>query len=275
MKIFFDLSDPSYVPGQKFSNDPKEILSKAESCYVETPEIVRKYSPDMVGNYDEDTVKYAKLLESDPVFEKRIKEIREEFMIPEEGFPLDNNSEHNLRFVKSFPSAKLQTVLAKQQYRKMQNMCLYIFRDYKMPQSFKRALPRIVLGNTIDIPSSYRFKYEKIEDTKNPSVRITIDIYSPMQSNNPIVRLLNKHWLKVIELLSSEAETYISLPPMENIEIWNLRNTQKLKYKEIALIINKKYNLDLDQSTTIKRYQEVKKKFKEISPEVSQKSLGF
>ncbi len=42
------------------------------------PEIVRKYSPEMVGNYDEDTVKYAKLLESDPIFEKRIKEIRKE-----------------------------------------------------------------------------------------------------------------------------------------------------------------------------------------------------
>ncbi|KKP43758.1 MAG: hypothetical protein UR34_C0011G0012 [candidate division WS6 bacterium GW2011_GWC1_33_20] len=275
MKIYFDVSDPPYVPGQKFSNDPKEILNKAESCYLDIPEIVRKYHPEMIGNYDEDTVKYAKLLESDPVFEERIKELRKEFMIPEEGFPLDDNSEYNLRVVKALSSIKAQKVLAKMQYRKMQNLCLNKFRDYKMPQSFKKALPRIVLGNTIDIPSSYRFKFEKVEDIRNPSVRITIDIYSPLQSYNSIVSLLDKYWLEIIKLLSSQSDSFVSLPPIENIEIWNLRNTQGLRYKEIASIINKKYNLDLDQSTTIKRYQEVKKKFKEISPEISQKSLGF
>lgn len=275
MKIYFDLSDPPYVLGQKFSNDPKEILSKAESCYVETPEIVRKYFPEMVGNYDEDTVKYAKLLESDPIFEERIKELRKEFGIPEEGFPLEDSSEYNLRDVKVSPSKKLQKVLVKIQYRRMQNLCLDKFMDYKMPQSFKRAIPRIVLGNTIDIPSSYRFKFEKVENIRNPSVRITIDIYSPLQSYNSLVNLLDKYWLEIIKLLSSQADSYISLPSIENIEIWNLRNTQRLKYKDIASIINKKYNLALDQSTTIKRYQEVKKKFKEISPEVSQKSLRF
>lgn len=222
--------------------------------------------------YDIDTIKYTKLLECDPEFEARIKEVRQKHNIPTEGYkPWDHT-----RF--SFPYQGEGTLEEKaeeveKEYSEIREECLEQFEDYNIPIAFKLLVPEVVISNSITTASMYNFNFKKSTENVH-GVDISIKVNSPMTSCNKIKNDLEKYWPEIIKLMVEDTKNYPKLPDLPSIEIWNLRMGKGLKYKDIAKIINKKYKLDMDEMKVIKRFDYMKKEkfYKQIAPKISEKS---
>jgi len=274
MKIFFVVTENPYPLEEKFSSDSTIAISLAKPRLIDasTSNMERFYWEN--ANYDIKTIKYAKLLEGDKEFEKRIKMIRKEFNIPLDGFKPSDNSEYILPGNEQLPIEEHLKKVS-QLREDISKRADKVFSDYLIPQSFKDGIYRIVIDNCIDVVTLYNLSFNLEDEYTRPYVDISIKLYSPLPSLNSIRKELDKLWPEVIKLISKGQVDHIKRASIEDLEIWSLRNTQKLEFAEIASVINEKYGLNLDQSTATKRYGEVKKKFKKIAPEISQKSLGF
>lgn len=215
---------------------------------------------------DNDTIKYIKLLECDKDFENKIKQIRKKFNLPIDGYEPWAMTPYMIPFTAE-KSWKEQSEIIQNFYREIQKECLEVFKSYRIPFSLKLSFPDIVMKNYVNISSAYKFKFEKNDDGFIPKVSITIDLYSPMSSNNKIKKDLDEYWPEILKSLLTDAETYTKLPSLSDIEIWNIRNRLQWSYKKIATVINKRHHLNLDESEVRKRMGYIKKQYKKITPE--------
>lgn len=274
MKIYFIVTQNPYPLKEEFSTEPSDVIPLASPRLIDasTSNMERSYWEN--ANYDIKTLKYAKLLEGDKEFEKRIKMIRREFNLPSDGYKPSDSSEYNLPNDKQLP---IEDHLRKLSQLKtdISDRVNEVFSDYHIPQSFKDGIYRIVIDNCIDVTTIYNFSFNLEDEYTRPYVDISIRLYSPLRSSHSISKELERFWPEIIKLISKGQVDYMKRTTIEDLEIWSLRNIGGLEYTEIASIINDKYDLDLDQSTAMKRYGDVKRKFRKIAPEVSQKSLGF
>lgn len=239
MKIHF-LTVPTCFSSHKgeFSLDPQKIKNFSKPYTLDFSDENGEFFPWVHNNYDEDTIKYVKLLECDPEFEDRIKKIRKKFDIPVEGYKPSEKTKYRLPFSSSIPLEEQVAI--------------------------KNSLFSVVISNYIDIASSYNFHFEK--DPEEPKVNLSIEIYSPMQSCNKIKKDLDLYWPDIVKLISEDSSNHIKLPDMPSIEIWNIRKRLNWPYKKIAEVVNKRYGLDLDESEARKRMDYMKKAYKKISP---------
>ena len=264
MKIHF-LTVPTCFPSHEgqFSSDPQKIKPFSKPYPLDFSDENGEFFPWAHNNYDEDTIKYVKLLECDSEFEDRIKKIRKKFSIPVEGYKPSEKTKYRLPFSSSIPLEE-QVEVVNKEYEKIKKECLEIFKDYKIPFAIKNSLFSVVISNYIDIASSYSFHFEK--DPDEPKVNLSIEIHSPMQSCNKIKKDLDLYWPDIVKLISEDSSNHIKLPDMPSIEIWNIRKRLNWSYKKITEVVNKRYGLDLDESEARKRMDYMRKAYKKISP---------
>lgn len=228
------------------------------------PMEIGKYKYWESNNFDLETLKIIKLLECDPEFEKRIKKIRKEFKIPSEGF----TPEEKLKVYAD--DKKLQESLdqkkEKEDFIKRINVrCLEIFEDFNIPYSIKKSLGTVVVSNYLDEASEFRLDFKQ-ESWNKGHVKITIDVFAPLTTSYKIKKELDRNWDNIFKLLTSYSKANVKLPNIENVAMWQLKKKMDLSYKEIADIINEKYELDLDESEVRKRVSNMKKKYLQINP---------
>lgn len=248
---------------ESFSSDPKKIKEYSKPYALDFSDENGEFFPWVHNNYDEDTIKYVKLLECDSEFEDRIKKIRKKFSIPVEGYKPSEKTKYRLPFSSSMPLEE-QVEVVNKEYEEIKQECLETFQDYKIPFAIKNSLFSVVISNYIDIASSYSFYFEK--DPEEPKVNLSIEIHSPMQSCNKIKKDLEFYWPDIVKLVSEESSNHIKLPDMPSIEIWNIRKRLNWSYKKIAEVVNRRHGLDLDESEARKRMDYMKKAYKKISP---------
>lgn len=264
MQIYFKNTSDLFLDAEEFSPDLQKAKDLCKPYTIDFSDENEEFFPWVHNNYDEDTIKYVKLLECDPEFENRIKKIRKKFSIPIEGYKPSEETKYRLPFSSSI-SWEAQVDTVNTEYEKINKECLEVFKDYRIPFPIKNSLFNVVVSNYIDIASAYTFHFEK--DSEEPKVNLSIEIHSPLQSCNKIKRDLDLYWPDIVKLISEDSYSYIKLPDMPSIEIWNIKNRLNWSYKKIAKIVSKRYDLNLDESEARKRMDYMKKLYKKISPQ--------
>lgn len=224
------------------------------------------------NDYDFEIVKYTKFLECEPDFERRIKIIRKEFNIPEEGYKPGEYNQYspllkygdNVRTILNDLSSSLE---------KIQKRCDEEFKDYNIPFSLKRSLGSVVTNNYISTFGNYKINATYAKDSSNiPIIRISIDLYSPLQSCNPLLKELKSHWIDILKLFPVSKPSTLDHIDVIDLEIWGLECNGNFTDSQIADFVNEKYNLkgdeQLDYHKVSNRLTELRKKHKKIFPKI-------
>lgn len=228
------LSDLTEIENRLSQN--KFYFGSGDDDYIEANEEI-----------DLNFVKYIKLLEVDPEFERKVKEIRRKYNVPEEGEPYQPSP--------SFIEQDLR------------RECDVVFQDFNLSHNVKEQLPEIIQYNSANGSNYFTFKVEKKNETKDYCSVVTIKIYSSEVSLNRIKNKLDETWNDIIRHVQNRKIRAFKLPPISDIEIWGLKNRTKMTYPEIAKYIGDKYHIDLDYKLAEARFSYIKKLYKRINPQ--------
>jgi hypothetical protein len=269
MKIYILRKPESPSEDYEYSNDLKTNKQKASGFQFE--EIPGEgFSKD--NDYDFEIVKYIKLLECEPDFEKRIKIIRKEFNIPDEGYKPGETNKYSPLLKYGDDVQKIFDDLTSLQ-EKIQKRCDEEFKDYNIPFSLRRSLSSVVTNNYISTFGNYKVKTTYAKDPSNiPVIRISIDLYSPLQSSNPILKELESHWIDILKLFPISKPSILDRIDIIDLEIWGLECDGNFTDPQIADFVNEKYKLkgekQLDYHRVSDRLSELRIKHKKIFPQI-------
>ena len=271
MKIYI-LRKPEFpFENYEYSNDLKTNKQKTgEFQYEEIPG--EEFSKD--NDYDFEIVKYTKFLECEPDFEKKIKIIRKEFNIPEDGYKPGEYNQYSPLLKYGDDVQKIFDDLSSSM-KKIQKRCDEEFKEYKIPFALKRSLGSVIANNYISTFGNYKIstKYAK-DDSDIPIIRISIDLYSPLQSCNTLLKELKSHWIDIIKLFPISKPSALDRIDAIDLEIWGLERNGSYTDPEIADMVNEKYKLkgeaELDYHKVSNRLTELRKKHKRIFPKIDQ-----
>lgn len=204
------------------------------------------------NDYDFEIVKYTKFLECEPDFEKKIKIIRKEFNIPEDGYKPGEYNQYAPLLKYGDDVQKIFDELTSSR-EKIQKRCDEEFKDYNIPFSLRRSLSSVVTNNYISTFGNYKINTAYAKDSSNiPIIRISIDLYSPLQSCNPLLKELKSHWIDILKLFPISKPSVLDRVNIMDLEVWELKKNSNYTDREIADILNERYQLKDDESLIYK-----------------------
>ena len=271
MKIYILRKPASPTEDYEYSNDIKTNKQKASGFQFE--EIPGEgFSKE--NDYDFEIVKYTKFLECEPDFEKKIKIIRKEFNIPEDGYKPGEYNQYAPLLKYGDDVQKIFDELTSS-LKKIQKRCDEEFKDYNIPFSLRRSLSSVVTNNYISTFGNYKINTAYAKDSSNiPIIRISIDLYSPLQSCNPLLKELKSHWIDILKLFPISKPSVLDRINIIDLEIWGLECDGGFTDPQIADYVNEKYNLkgeeQLDYHKVSDRLRELRIKHKKIFPSIGQ-----
>lgn len=269
MKIFLIRKPENSLGDYVYDSDVKILQDQANyfNC-----DIVPGEDNECSNDYDFEIVKYVKFLECEPDFERRVKIIRKEFNIPVDGYKPGEHNQYSPLLKYGDDVQKIFDDLSSS-LKKIQKRCDEEFKDYIIPFALKRSLVSVITNNKISTFGNYKISTKYAKDESNvPIVRLTIDLYSPLQSCNPILKELKSHWIDILKLFPIPKPSALDRIDVIDLEIWELERSGNYTDPQIADMVNEKYNLKgeakLDYHKVSNRLTELRKKHKRIFPKI-------
>lgn len=249
MKIYILRKPESSSNDYEYSNELK--INKQETGEFQYEQIPGEgFTKE--NDYDFEIVKYTKFLECEPDFEKKIKIIRKEFNIPEDGYKPGEYNQYSplLKYGDDVQKIFDELTLS---LEKIQKRCDEEFKDYNIPFSLRRSLSSVVTNNYISTFGNYKINTAYAKDSSNiPIIRISIDLYSPLQSCNPLLKELKSHWIDILKLFPISKPSVLDRVNIMDLEVWELKKNSNYTDREIADILNERYQLKDDESLIYK-----------------------
>ncbi len=271
MKIFIIRKPENLSEEYFFESDVKVLKDQAISSRWNA---VPGEDFESDNDYDFEIVKYVKFLECESDFEKKIKIIREEFNIPEDGYKPGEHNQYTPLLKYGDDVQKIFDELTSS-LKKIQKRCDEEFKDYNIPFSLRRSLSSVVTNNYISTFGNYKINTTYAKDSSNiPIIRISIDLYSPLQSCNPLLKELKSHWIDILKLFPISKPSVLDRINIIDLEIWGLECDGGFTDPQIADYVNEKYHLkgeeQLDYHKVSDRLRELRIKHKKIFPRIDQ-----
>lgn len=197
---------------------------------------LRRYN-DYILNYNRDHYFLIKALEQNKEFEKEVLKARKILNIPEKGYTAEYYVNKN--DLTDFKSGK-ELLRRSREITKfsldVREVSKRIIKKLQPPNYIRSQMEVLICGNFV-APTYQKIsiipKHRYIEDGKTYFITIAIEIYSKL-SKNEFVRYINENWKfieKEMAYLKPDNTVYVSNRDLRIIE---LRDKEKLKYKNIA-----------------------------------------